>query len=127
MLLTGPGSEREATRTAERILAALVQPVLIDESSIQPAASLGVATSTACASSGIGILRAADVALSIAKSNGKGCCETFQPRHHAAQLGRERLQADLEQALDGDQLVIHYQPLVALGTGRIEGYEALLR
>jgi diguanylate cyclase (GGDEF)-like protein/PAS domain S-box-containing protein len=127
VLLSGPGSEREATRTAERIMTALVQPVLIDDSFIQPAASLGVATSTACATSGIGLLRAADVALSIAKSTGKGRCETFRPHHHAAQVERERLQADLEQALDGDQLVIHYQPLVDLATGRIDGYEALLR
>ncbi|WP_136697205.1 putative bifunctional diguanylate cyclase/phosphodiesterase [Geodermatophilus dictyosporus] len=127
VLLTGPASEREALRTAERILAALVQPVLVDDGFVQPAASLGVATSTAAASSGIGILRAADVALSIAKATGKGRCETFQPRHHAVQLERERLQADLQHALDGDQLVVHYQPLVDLGSGRIDGYEALLR
>jgi diguanylate cyclase (GGDEF)-like protein/PAS domain S-box-containing protein len=127
VLLTGPASEREAPRTAERILAALAQPVLIDDSFIQPAASLGLATSTACASSGIGLLRAADVALSIAKATGKGRYETFQPHHHAAQLDRERLQVDLEQALEAEQLVMHYQPLVDLGTGRIDGYEALLR
>ncbi|MFD2091881.1 putative bifunctional diguanylate cyclase/phosphodiesterase [Blastococcus deserti] len=127
VLLTGPASEREAPRTAERILAALTQPVLIDDSFIQPAASLGVSTSTACESSGIGMLRAADVALSIAKSSGKGRYEAFQPRHHAAQLDRERLQADLEHALDEEQLVLHYQPLVNLGSGRIDGYEALLR
>jgi diguanylate cyclase (GGDEF)-like protein/PAS domain S-box-containing protein len=127
VLLTGPASEREAPRTAERILAALAQPVLIDDSFIQPAASLGISTSTACASSGIGLLRAADVALTIAKNSGKGHYETFQPRHHAAHLDRERLQADLEHALDAEQLVLHYQPLVDLETGRISGYEALLR
>jgi EAL domain-containing protein (putative c-di-GMP-specific phosphodiesterase class I) len=127
VLLTGPASEREAPRTAERILAALAQPVLIDDSFIQPAASLGLSTSTACASSGIGLLRAADVGLSIAKATGKGRYETFQPHHHAAQLDRERLQADLDHALDAEQLVMHYQPLVDLGTGRTDGYEALLR
>jgi diguanylate cyclase (GGDEF)-like protein/PAS domain S-box-containing protein len=127
VLLVGPTSGREAQRAAERILAALAQPVLIDDSFIQPGASLGLATSAACASSGIGLLRAADVALSIAKSTGKGRCETFQPHHHAAQLDRERLQADLDHALDAEQLVVHYQPLVDLATGRIDGYEALLR
>jgi diguanylate cyclase (GGDEF)-like protein/PAS domain S-box-containing protein len=127
VLLVGPTSGREAQRAAERILAALAQPVLIDDSFIQPGASLGLSTSSACASSGIGLLRAADVALSIAKSTGKGRCETFQPHHHAAQLDRERLQADLDHALDAEQLVVHYQPLVDLATGRIDGYEALLR
>ena len=127
VLLTGPASAREASRTAERILAALAQPVLIDDSFVQPAASLGLSTSTACASSGIGMLRAADVALSIAKAGGKGRCETFQPHHHAAQLDRERIQADLDHALDADQFVLHYQPIVDLHTGRIDGYEALLR
>jgi EAL domain-containing protein (putative c-di-GMP-specific phosphodiesterase class I) len=127
MLLSGPASEHEAPRTAERILAALAQPVLIDDSFVQPAASLGLSTSTACATSGIGLLRAADVALSIAKAAGKGRYETFQPRHHAAQLDRERLQADLDHALDAEQFVLHYQPIVDLGSGRIQGYEALLR
>jgi diguanylate cyclase (GGDEF)-like protein len=127
VLLTGPASEREASRTADRILAALAQPVLIDDNFIQPSASLGLSTSTACATSDIGLLRAADVALSIAKAGGKGRYETFQPHHHAAQLDRERLQADLEHAVDDDQLVLHYQPLVDCRTGRIEGYEALLR
>ncbi|MCW2635655.1 MAG: Diguanylate kinase [Blastococcus sp.] len=127
VLLTGPTSEREAPRTAERILAALNQPVLIDDSFIQPAASLGLSTSTACASSGISLLRAADVALSIAKTTGKGRYDTFQPHHHAAQLDRERLQSDLDSALDAEQLVLHYQPLVDLDSGRIDGYEALLR
>jgi diguanylate cyclase (GGDEF)-like protein/PAS domain S-box-containing protein len=127
VLLTGPASDREALRTAERILAALAQPVLIDDSFIQPAASLGLATSSACGSSGIGILRAADVALSVAKSTGKGRCETFQPRFHSDQLERERLQADLDHALETEQFVLHYQPLIDLGTGRVDGYEALLR
>jgi diguanylate cyclase (GGDEF)-like protein/PAS domain S-box-containing protein len=127
VLVTGPTSEREAPRTAERILAALAQPVLIDDSFIQPAASLGLATSTASRSSGIGLLRAADVALSIAKAGGKGRYESFQPHHHAAQLDRERLQGDLDQALDAEQFVLHYQPLVDLRSGRIDGYEALLR
>jgi EAL domain-containing protein (putative c-di-GMP-specific phosphodiesterase class I) len=105
----------------------LAQPVLIDDTFIQPAASLGLSTSTACATSGIGLLRAADVALSIAKAAGKGRYETFQPRHHAAQLDRERLQADLDHALDAEQFVLHYQPIVDLGSGRIQGYEALVR
>jgi diguanylate cyclase (GGDEF)-like protein/PAS domain S-box-containing protein len=127
VLLAGPASEREAPRTAERILAALAQPVLIDDSFIQPAASLGLSTSAACATSGIGLLRAADVALSIAKAAGKGRYETFQPRHHAAQLDRERLQADLDHALEAEQFVLHYQPIVDLDSGRIQGYEALVR
>jgi diguanylate cyclase (GGDEF)-like protein/PAS domain S-box-containing protein len=127
VLLSGPVSEREAPRTAERILAALAQPVLIDDSFIQPAASVGLATSTACASSGIDLLRAGDVALSIAKTAGKGRYETFRPHHHAAQVDRELLQADLDHALDDEQLVMHYQPIVDLDTGRTNGYEALLR
>ncbi|WP_143425097.1 putative bifunctional diguanylate cyclase/phosphodiesterase [Geodermatophilus pulveris] len=127
VLLTGPASEREAGRTAERILAALTPPVLIDDSFVQPAASLGLATSAASASSGVGLLRAADVALSVSKNTGKGRYATFQPHHHAVQVERERLQVDLEQALDAEQLVLHYQPLVDLASGRVTGYEALLR
>jgi predicted signal transduction protein with EAL and GGDEF domain len=63
----------------------------------------------------------------VAKTKGKGRCEVFQPGHHAAQLERERLQADLHQALDRRELVFHYQPIVDLRPGQVSGYEALLR
>ena len=101
--------------------------MLIGDSFIQLSASLGLATSASYANMGVPLLPAADVALSITKASGKGRCESSKPHHHAAQLDRDQLRADLEHALEAEQLVLHYQPLVDLATGRIDGYEALLR
>jgi EAL domain-containing protein (putative c-di-GMP-specific phosphodiesterase class I) len=73
------------------------------------------------------LLRAADGAMYAAKRAGKGRVEVFQPRHHAAEMARQQLRADLQQALEDNQLVLHYQPIVDLVTGGIVSFEALLR
>jgi EAL domain-containing protein (putative c-di-GMP-specific phosphodiesterase class I) len=89
--------------------------------------SIGLATSGTCADSGIGMLRAADMAMYVAKSAGKGRLEVFQPSYHTNQLDRDQLRADLYEALDGEQLELHYQPIVQVDSGQITGFEALLR
>ena len=127
VLLVGPASSAQAPRVAERILAVLDEPVVVVDRAVRTSVSLGVATSDTCAVSGIGLLRAADTAMYVAKTSGKGRSEVFHPSHHAAQLDRERLHADLHHALDRQELVLHYQPIVDLTAGRVSGYEALLR
>ncbi len=127
VLLLGPEGSEAAARAAERVLASLREPLLLADRLVRVGVSMGIATSTTCTASGIDLLRAADVAMYVAKTNGKGRCEVFQPRHHAAALEREQLQADLHQALDRDEFVLHYQPIVNLSSGDVSGYEALLR
>ncbi|MGY1722399.1 putative bifunctional diguanylate cyclase/phosphodiesterase [Blastococcus sp. SYSU DS0533] len=127
VLLGGPQSGEMAPRVAERILAALREPVLVVDRMVRAGLSIGLATTTTAGVSGIGLLRAADIAMYVAKTSGKGRCEVFQPSHHADHLDRERLQADLFQALERQELVLHYQPIVDLLPRRISGYEALVR
>ncbi|WP_167761166.1 EAL domain-containing protein, partial [Geodermatophilus sp. DF01_2] len=127
VLLVGQASSAQAPRSADRILAALREPVVVGDRAVRASVSLGIATSATCAASGIGLLRAADIAMYVAKTSGKGRSEVFRPSHHAAELERERLQADLHQALDRQELVLHYQPIIDLGSKRVSGYEALLR
>ncbi|MGY2082789.1 putative bifunctional diguanylate cyclase/phosphodiesterase [Blastococcus sp. SYSU DS0539] len=127
VLLVGPRSEEMAPGVAGRILAALREPVIVLDRVIRAGLSIGLATTAGCAASGIGLLSAADIAMYVAKTNGKGRWEAFQPSHHAAQLDRERLQADLYQAMERNELVLHYQPIVDLATHRVSGYEALVR
>ncbi len=62
-----------------------------------------------------------------AKACGKGRVETFEVEMHAAAVERLELEADLRRALFGDELLLHYQPVVALDTGAIVGVEALVR
>jgi EAL domain-containing protein (putative c-di-GMP-specific phosphodiesterase class I) len=64
----------------------------------------------------------------IAKRDGKGGYRLFEPAMHEGVLARLELRADLQRAIDsGDQLELHYQPVVRLGDGRVSGVEALLR
>ncbi|MGY1708492.1 putative bifunctional diguanylate cyclase/phosphodiesterase [Geodermatophilus sp. SYSU D00758] len=127
VLIVGPGSGAHAAAVAERVLSALRRPVALGDQAVHAGLSMGLATSQTCAASGIGLLRAADVAMYVAKTSGKGRCEVFQPSHHSARLEREALLADLHQAVEAGQLVLHYQPIVDLASGEPAGAEALLR
>jgi EAL domain-containing protein (putative c-di-GMP-specific phosphodiesterase class I) len=63
----------------------------------------------------------------VAKNQGKGRCEVYQPATHKTVMSRLQLRTDLLHALDEDEFVLHYQPLVTLETGDISGLEALVR
>src|SRR3954447_24877820 len=127
ILITGPGSAHQAERVAHRILECLRAPVQIGEHLIRTGLSIGLATSDTCATSGIGMLRAADLAMYAAKTSGKGRLEVFQPSHHTAQVQRDAVRAELSGALDAGQLELHYQPIVDASSRLIVGFEALLR
>src|SRR3954453_6660309 len=127
ILLIGPGSAHQAERVALRIIDSLRAPVRIGEHLIRTGLSIGLATSDACAASDIDMLRAADLAMYRAKSGGKGRLEVFQPSHHTALLQRDAVRAELSGALDGEQLELHYQPIVDIATQQTVGFEALLR
>ena len=127
ILLTGPGSAHQAERVAHRILDSLRAPTRIGEHTVRTGLSIGLATSDACAPTGITMLRAADLAMYAAKTGGKGRLEVFQPSHHTAQVRRDAVRAELSGALDAEQLELHYQPIVDVSSQVIVGFEALLR
>jgi EAL domain-containing protein (putative c-di-GMP-specific phosphodiesterase class I) len=63
----------------------------------------------------------------MAKEAGKARYQIFEPAMHDTALKRLELKADLQRAVDNEELVLHYQPVIELETGRIEGFEALVR
>ena len=73
------------------------------------------------------LIRNADMAMYLAKRDGKACVRRFEPSLHHAALDRLELEADLRRALQRDELTVHYQPTVDLATGAISGFEALVR
>jgi diguanylate cyclase (GGDEF)-like protein len=127
ILLTGPGSSHQAERVAHRILEDLRSPISISDHLLRTGLSIGLATVETCAASGIGMLRAADLAMYEAKTGGKGRLEVFQPSHHTAHVQRDAVRAELSGALDAEQMELHYQPIVDLSSEQIVGFEALLR
>ena len=124
VLLEHIASPKEATRVADRVLAALRSPIVVQGREVFASASIGIALH---ANSSGDLLRAADVAMYTAKAAGRGRHAMYHPSMQADAIARLELEADLQHALDRDELEVYYQPLVRLATGRLVGFEALVR
>jgi diguanylate cyclase (GGDEF)-like protein len=118
--------EREATLLADRVVAALAAPFTVSGSRIDLGVSVGVATTRGDADAEP-LLRDADMAMYRAKSLGRGRVELFDPKMRADNDYRVRLEDALRGSLDDGTLSLAYQPVVDLGSGRVDGFEALLR
>jgi diguanylate cyclase (GGDEF)-like protein/PAS domain S-box-containing protein len=114
---------------AARIMQALEAPFHVDGHELHVRASIGVAYANGVEGDAATdeLLRNADVAMYVAKNQGKGRCEVYQPATHKTVMNRLQLRTDLQRALDNGEFVLHYQPLVTLETERISGLEALVR
>jgi diguanylate cyclase (GGDEF)-like protein/PAS domain S-box-containing protein len=118
---------RDATRLAERIHQALCQPFHVASHELFTSASIGIAVGADGYREPDEILRDADIAMYRAKLDGVGRHQLFDPAMHQRAVAQLRLETDLKRALERDELRVHYQPIVALGSGELEGFEALLR
>jgi diguanylate cyclase (GGDEF)-like protein/PAS domain S-box-containing protein len=110
----------------ERLSAAMVHAFSLSGNQVRVTASIGVAT----AAGGEGaddLLRNADVAMYEAKRHGKGRSATYESRMYADIRERLDLEAALRRAVERNELVLHYQPIVTLRSGAIYGVEALVR
>ncbi|MGQ0521014.1 MAG: putative bifunctional diguanylate cyclase/phosphodiesterase [Actinomycetota bacterium] len=126
VLLEDIDGDAGAIRLAERFLEALARPFELRARTMSIGASIGIALNDSCMSTEE-LLRNADVAMYTAKAAGRGRFRLFEHGMHTAVVQRVELQQELDQAVDLGQLVLHYQPVVALATGRLAGLEALLR
>ncbi len=110
----------------ERLQTAMSHPFTLSGNLVQVSVSIGVAT--ACpGDTADDLLRNADVAMYVAKRRGKGRAETYESRMYADVRERLEMEAALRRALEGDELCLHYQPIVRLESGRVCGVEALVR
>jgi diguanylate cyclase (GGDEF)-like protein len=126
VLLEG-ADERAAMQTAERLLDALGMPLALPGAAIPVRASVGIAVASPGTSDVGEVLRNADVAMYAAKEAGKGRFAIFEPGMHTRALDLIEQEHDLREAIDQDQFVLRYQPVVELATGHIIGVEALVR
>jgi diguanylate cyclase (GGDEF)-like protein/PAS domain S-box-containing protein len=116
----------DAIDVAERIITALQEPVVLDALLVSATASIGIAYGAAGAGSDE-MLRNADLAMYTAKDGGKNCCRVFAREMHLAAVERLDLEAHLRGAAERDELIVHYQPIYELQSGRITAFEALVR
>ena len=112
-----------------RIMRALEAPFRIDGRELHVRASVGIAFANGKEGEAATdeLLRNADVAMYVAKGQGKGRCEVYKPTVHKTVMRQLELKTDLQRALDQGEFILHYQPLVMLETERISGLEALVR
>jgi diguanylate cyclase (GGDEF)-like protein len=116
-----------AYRVAERIIAALSEPMRIDSVGAQIGASIGIARFPDDAQEGDELLRRADLALYRAKSGGRGRACHFDPALDNALAEREKLEGALRLAIERGHIVPHYQPVVDLADRHVRGVELLAR
>jgi diguanylate cyclase (GGDEF)-like protein/PAS domain S-box-containing protein len=117
----------EATEIANRVQQEMALPFNLAGHEVYTTVSIGVAPSMTGYTKPQDILRDADTAMYYAKSNGKARYEMFDQEMHAQAVDLLRLETDLRRAIDRQEFRLHYQPIVSLSTGRISGFEALVR
>lgn len=127
ILLSGMSDATDAVRVAQRISEELSQPFVLDKNSAFATSSIGIALSSSGYDRPEDILRDADTAMYRAKENGKARYEVFDHGMHARAVSRLQLESDLRQAVEQKEFCVHYQPIVSLQTGRLAGFEALVR
>lgn len=117
----------EASMIAERILESLRLPILVNGKEVLVGASIGVTPVKRDSESADALLRNADIAMYVAKRQGRGQMVLYSDGMDAATRQRLELEADLYRAVDRNELLVMYQPTVNVMSGRIIGAEALVR
>ena len=117
----------EVASVAARVCSAMRSPFTVSGREFFVHASVGIAMGNQRDARSDELLRDADVALYAAKDAGGDNYMFFEPRLGKAYVDRLGLQAELASALDNGQLLVEYQPVVDLVSGRTVGVEALLR
>ncbi len=127
ILLDGIKARVEASLVAERLQEALVPPFTLDGQEVFSSVSIGIAFNELEYDAPDHLLRDADAAMYHAKAAGKARHEVFNKQMHAEAVSRLQLGTELRRAIENDELVVQYQPIINLRTGRIGGFEALVR
>jgi diguanylate cyclase (GGDEF)-like protein/PAS domain S-box-containing protein len=127
ILLEDVESHAEVGEVAARIQQRLSAPVRLEGREVFTTVSIGVALSTIDHGRPEDLLRDADVALYRAKAQGKARHAIFDPSMDAQALERLELETDLRYAVERHELLVHYQPIADLETGRVCEVEALIR
>jgi diguanylate cyclase (GGDEF)-like protein/PAS domain S-box-containing protein len=127
ILAEGSGQEHDTIAVAERLKSALQRPFMLDDAEVVCTASIGITFSAFGYASAEEVLRDADTAMYKAKGSGRAGWALFDASLHTAVSDRLRLEGELRHAIGAGELAVVYQPLFELASGRLEGFEALVR
>ncbi len=124
---SGLARPEDAVMLAKRLLAAIADPYLLDGHSVVIGASIGIAMAPGDGDDSEKLLKSADMALSRAKLDARGSFAFFEAALDAKAQSRRKIEVELRDAIQNDVLRPYYQPLIDLQSGRITGFEALVR
>lgn len=127
ILFDGVRSPREAVDFAQEVARILAAPLALGGHEVFAQGSIGIALSRSAADRPEDLLRDAITAMHRAKRDGATVCEVFDPEMNQQAKERLRMESDLRHALERGEFVLHYQPIVDLGAGRLSAFEALVR
>ncbi|OCC24304.1 diguanylate cyclase [Croceicoccus estronivorus] len=120
-------SHDQVELVAKSIITALSTPFFIGDHSLHIGATIGSASSMRDSADPETLLRYADLALYAAKATKRGTYRRFELAMDTAAQQRSKLENDFRDAVQKGTLQVHYQPMINLSGGELEGYEALLR
>jgi predicted signal transduction protein with EAL and GGDEF domain len=126
ILLSNIKNESDASIVAARILDKLSEPIQFEGRTMFVSASIGI-TLNSIGDTAEELLRNADTAMYRAKTNGRARFEFFNEGMRERVVTRFEIETGLRKAIDGQQLVVYYQPIVSLSDHYICGFEALVR
>ncbi|CAN5438236.1 hypothetical protein BH09PSE5_BH09PSE5_21940 [soil metagenome] len=112
---------------SRKLLAAIAMPVQADDRLISVTPSIGIALYPGSAATAAQLIKHADSAMYLAKSRGRANFQFFDPKGQQTAYQALVIESELAEALDREQFVLHYQPQISAGDGRVVGAEALLR
>jgi diguanylate cyclase (GGDEF)-like protein/PAS domain S-box-containing protein len=127
VLLQDIGAQDQAAKVARNIGSATFRPVLIEGQECRVTASIGICMHPMAGQDDRSVLKHADMAMYMAKEEGKNKFQFYSPSIQAQNAGRLTLETNLRRALERNELALHYQAKLSLSTGAITGVEALLR
>jgi diguanylate cyclase (GGDEF)-like protein/PAS domain S-box-containing protein len=132
ILLQDLNDTDDAISVAERIHQSLREPINLDTSEIFISTSIGIAIGGSLPpytqySQASDILRDADLAMYRAKARGQGKYTVFDQKMHLRAIDQLQLENDLRRAIEREEFLVYYQPIVSLSTSEIQGFEALVR
>jgi diguanylate cyclase (GGDEF)-like protein/PAS domain S-box-containing protein len=127
ILLTGLHDVGAVTDVATRIINVFQQPFVLDGRAMHISTSIGIALSATWLDQPGDLLRWADIAMYRAKAKGKNQYDIFDAEMFQVALQRLELEGAIRRALEGDELVLHYQPIIVPETGAPYAVEALVR
>ena len=123
----GLTTPEQAAMLADRILELFRQPFQIDGNRMVVAISIGIAIASDASVTSETLLKNADIALYIAKSQGRGTYRFFQPDMDARVRELRAVEMELRNAKLTEDFELHFQPILDLRTETVVGFEALLR